>query len=190
MSQHTVPLDTSVHPRMLSGHPERRRAAARAGRWMLTFLAFPAGGLATDLIVGPVDAAPAAAAGGLLTGLVLGLVQAWGLGLRGRDVLGWVLVTGAALAVALPVATTVVGYGVGRSDLVVRGLVCGLAVGAAQCGFLRLRRLGGRRLRAVWPCLVAAAWAVAWAVTSSVGVRVGEQFSVFGSSGALVSRLP
>ena len=189
MSQHTDSLDTSLHPVAPSRHSGRRRAALRTGRWMLTFVAFPAGGLATDLIVGPVDAAPAAAAGGLLTGLVLGLVQAWGLGLHGRDALGWVLVTGAALAVALPVATTAVGYGVRRSDLVVQGLVCGFALGAAQGVFLRMRRLGGRWLPAVWPALVAAAWAVAWVVTSSVGVRVDEQFSVFGSSGALVATL-
>ena len=188
MSQHTAPLGTSVPSRMLSRRPDRRRAA-RAGRWMLTFVGFPAAGLATELIVGPLDTVPAAAAGGLLTGLILGLVQAWGLGLRTRDVLGWVLATGVALAVALPVATTITGYGVQRSDLVVQGLVCGLALGAAQSGFLWLRRLGGRRLRVAWPLVVAAAWAVAWLVTSSVGVRVDERFSVFGSSGAIVATL-
>ena len=52
-------------------------------RWLPTFLGFPLGGVAAELITGPVDTLLAALAGGLITGAVLGAVQAWGLRLRG-----------------------------------------------------------------------------------------------------------
>ena len=33
--------------------------------------------------------------------------------------------------------------------------------------------------------LLSAAWALGWTITTAVGVEVGEQFTVFGSSGAV-----
>ena len=64
----------------------------------------------------------------------------------------------------------------------VQGAICGLAVGAAQAVALG-RRAG--RLATLWPFALAALWALGWAITTVVGVEVDEQFTVFGSSGAV-----
>jgi len=37
----------------------------------------------------------------------------------------------------------------------------------------------------LWPVLLACAWALGWAVTAAVGVRLGNGWTVFGSTGAL-----
>ena len=37
-----------------------------------------------------------------------------------------------------------------------------------------------------WPPALGAIWAAGWAVTTSAGIKVDEQFTVFGSSGAIV----
>ena len=71
-------------------------------------------------------------------------------------------------------------------SLVIQGLVSGALVGAAQAAVL-LPRLGSIAL--VWPVALAGIWAVGWAVTTSAGIQVDEQFTVFGSSGALVVTL-
>jgi hypothetical protein len=63
-------------------HSSTRTWKQTALRWMPTFLGFPAGGLATNLIIGRVDNITAAITGGALSGAILGLVQA--LGLRHR----------------------------------------------------------------------------------------------------------
>jgi len=64
--------------------------------------------------------------------------------------------------------------------------VCGLAVGAAQAVALG-RRAG--RLATIWPFALAALWALGWAITTVIGVEVDEQFTVFGSSGAITVTL-
>lgn len=155
-----------------------------AARWMITFVGFPLGGLLASLVVGPVDSPMAAILGGLLTGLVLGAAQWWGLGSRNRpSALRWIAATSVGLAVGLGLGTALVGYGTTLGAIVVQGAVCGLAVGASQAFVLR-SRLG--RLALAWPPALAAVWAGGWAITTSVGVAVGDQFTVFGSSGALV----
>ena len=40
-----------------------------------------------------------------------------------------------------------------------------------------------------WAAVVCAAWAVAWSVTTSIGVDVERGYVVFGSSGAVVAAL-
>jgi hypothetical protein len=62
--------------------------------------------------------------------------------------------------------------------------ISGLAVGTAQA--LVLRHQLGRLLVLVWAPVLAAVWALGWFVTTSAGIRVEEQFIVFGASGALV----
>ena len=42
------------------------------------------------------------------------------------------------------------------------------------------------RAALAWPAALAAIWAVGWAVTYAFGIQVDEQFTVFGSSGAVV----
>jgi hypothetical protein len=66
---------------------------------------------------------------------------------------------------------------------VVQGAVCGLAVGTAQA--LALRHSLGR-IAFAWPAALAAIWALGWAVTYAAGIAVNDQFTVFGSSGAVV----
>ena len=75
-------------------------------------------------------------------------------------------------------------YRTGLADLIAQGAVTGLVVGAAQAAVL-LPRLG--RLTFVWPVVVSGVWAAGWAVTTAAGIRVDEQFTVFGSSGAIVA---
>ena len=151
-------------------------------RWLPTFLGFPLGGLAAELIAGPVDTLLAALAGGAITGAVLGAVQGWGLRLRAPDARNWVIATALGLSAGLTVGASAVGFGTSTGDLVVQGAFCGLAVGAAQSVVLH-GVLG--RSAALWPPALGAAWALGWAITSSIGVDVETQYTVFGSSGAL-----
>ena len=151
-------------------------------RWMLSFAGFPLGGFAAMVIVGPVDSLGSAVAGGLLTGLVLGAVQAWALRLGGRTGTFWALATAAGLAVGLSVGAAAVGFGTDLVDLQLQGAVSGAAVGTAQAVLLWPRT---GRWALVWPVYLAAAWVAGWSVTTEIGVAVGEQFTVFGSAGAV-----
>ena len=163
-----------------TGAPWRRSAL----RWMATFVGFPLGGLAAALLAGPLDNLPAALVGGLITGSVVGAAQSWRMGGNGPPARQWVAATALGLMVGLGVAAPSVGYGTGRAALVVQGAICGLVVGAAQAWALRTR-LG--TLALAWPPTVAVAWALGWAITTSAGIHVDEQFYVFGASGALVA---
>lgn len=173
----TTPIGPPAAP------PARRSRARTVARWLATFTGFPLGGLTASLVVGPVDGLVAAVAGGLITGVILGAVQSWGLGRVGSSPRRWVAATGLGLMVGLGVSAPLVGYGTSAADLAVQGAVCGLAVGAAQAVVVR-PRLG--RLALVWPAWVAGAWALGWAVTTAIGVQVEDQFTVFGSSGAVI----
>ena len=152
-------------------------------RWLPTFAGFPLGGLAAELLAGPVDGIAPALAGGAITGAVLGAVQAWGLRPGGPPPARWIAATTAGLAVGLGVGSAVVGYGTSLGDLVVQGAICGLAIGIAQALLLP------RRVASLWAPALSALWALGWAITSSVGVDVETQYTVFGSSGAVVVTL-
>jgi hypothetical protein len=171
-----------------------RSPARTVGRWLVSFAGFPLGGLAAMTLVGPVDSVGNAIAGGFLTGLIVGGVQAWSLRADRRAGVAWALATALGLAVGLAVGAVLVGFGTGLAELAVQGLVSGGAVGAAQAGVLVLRGRDPRRgdrgavslgHAVAWPVYLAAAWALGWIVTTSIGVRVDEQFTVFGSAGAL-----
>lgn len=151
-------------------------------RWLVSFTGFPLGGLAAMTIVGPVDALGAAVVGGLLTGLVLGAVQAWALRLPRRTGLFWTLATAAGLSLGLAAGASAVGFATGLADLQLQGAVTGAAVGTTQAVLL-WPRIG--RWALAWPVYLAAAWATGWTVTTLIGVAVGEQFTVFGSAGAV-----
>jgi hypothetical protein len=166
---------------------QRPRRWQRSGlRWLVTFAGFPLGGLLAELIVGPVDGVGAAVAGGALTGLVLGAVQAWALATERLVPEAWIGATAAGFAIGLGIGAAAVGYGTSAGDLAIQGAICGLAVGAAQALVLR-RRLGP--LAFAWPPALAAIWALGWTVTTAIGVDVESQYTVFGSSGALVVTL-
>ena len=171
--------DVQITTAVQSRRPSTLRASAR---WMVTFTGFPLGGFAALVVAGPIDAAGPAVIGGALTGAVLGAVQWWGAG-RGLPARSWILATAVGLSIGLTIGASAVDFATDLGSLVVQGAVCGLAVGLAQ-GVALHRRLG--RLALVWPMFLAASWAAGWAITTSIGVRVEEQFTVFGSAGAIV----
>lgn len=160
--------------------PSTRRTVAR---WMVSFVGFPLGGLTAVVLSGPVDSVVAAVLGGLLTGTILGAAQA--LAMR-SDILAWVLATAVGLATGLAVGAAVVDFRTGLGDLVLQGAISGLGVGAAQA-FVLVRRTGP--VAFLWPAYLAAAWSIGWAVTTSIGVQVEDQFTVFGAAGAVTVTL-
>jgi hypothetical protein len=151
--------------------------------WLLSFLGFPLGGFLAELLFGPVDGPLPAVLGGLITGAVLGAVQAWALGRNRLAPVAWIVATAIGLAVGLSIGAAAVGYESTLTALAIQGVVCGAAVGAAQAVVL-WPRLGRPAL--AWPVALAAVWALGWTITTSIGVLVNEQFTVFGSSGAIV----
>jgi hypothetical protein len=155
-------------------------------RWMVSFAGFPLGGFLAMLLVGPVDSTARAIAGGLVTGAVLGAIQAWSMRADRRHAMAWVVTTAAGLSVGLAVGATLVDFGISLGDLAVQGAISGLAVGAAQT-FSLFPRVG--RIAFAWPVYLAAAWAAGWVVTTSVGVQVEDQFTVFGAGGAVTVTL-
>ena len=150
--------------------------------WMLAFLGFPLGGLLAILVVGSIGGVPSAAFAGVLAGAVIGTAQF--LTLRGRLGVGpgWIVATAVGLGLGDAVGSALTGAGTGMVSLVVTGIAAGAAVGGLQWALLR-RRVAAAIL---WPPVVAAAWAIGWSVTRSIGVDVERSYAVFGSSGALV----
>jgi len=163
-------------------HTDRALSPRAAGRWMVTFAGFPIGGYLSYLVTGRVDSLLPALLGGLVTGAVLGAVQAWGLGRNRPPVVSWIVATALGLMVGLGLGSALVDHDTSLSALVTQGAVTGLVVGLAQ-GIVLLPRLG--RLAIAWPAFLAVAWAAGWAVTTSIGIDVDQQFTVFGSGGAL-----
>ena len=172
--------DLAINPSPRTSTATWRRSTLR---WLVTFIGFPLGGFAADVLTGPVDGLRAALLGGLITGTILGAVQAWGFG-PGRPSAGrWIVATAIGLMAGLGIGAAAVDYRTSLSALVVQGAICGIAVGAGQAVVL-WGRLG--RLALAWPLALGAIWAAGWAVTTSIGVQVDDQFTVFGSSGAIV----
>lgn len=154
----------------------------RTAGWVGTFIGFPLSGLAASILVGPVNSGLTAIVGGLLTGAVLGAVQAVGLGLRGTAILRWITATSVGLSAGLGIGASAVGFATSLQDLLVQGAMSGLFVGVSQA--LLLRRSVGP-LALWWPPTLAAFWAIGWFITTSVGVQVDEQWTVFGAAGAI-----
>lgn len=146
-------------------------------RWLPTFLAYPAGGLLAITTIGAADTPARAAAGGLLAGAVLGAAQ-W-LALRGPS-RRWIGATALALAAGSAAAVAITDGSTATADLVLQGAIAGTVVGAAQAPLLRLP---------LWAPAVGGAWALAWLITSSIGVDVERGYVLFGSSGAVTATL-
>jgi hypothetical protein len=105
---------------------------------------------------------------------------------EGASFLRWIAATAVGLSVGLGIGSTAVGFATSLQALVVQGAISGLAVGAAQAVVLH-HRLGALALG--WPPALAAFWAIGWFITTSVGVQVEEQFTVFGAAGAITVTL-
>ena len=151
-------------------------------RWMPTFLGFPAGGFAAE-IVGRVDSPGPAIAGGAIAGAILGFAQWLGMRRGGPSPIAWIIATAVGFAVGLGAGAAAVGYDTNVGALATQGLICGAVVGAAQAAVL-YRKLG--RIVLAWPVVLAALWALGWTITSSAGIDVEAQYTTFGASGALV----
>jgi hypothetical protein len=153
--------------------------------WIAAFLGFPIGGALTKLLVCAVDSPVRAALAGLLTGAMIGSAQ-W---LVLRPVLAldlrWPLFTAAAMAVGLTIAHIVGGTETSGNSLLIRAVITGLVIGLAQ--WLLLRDLVP--MSGWWIVVIGAAWAVAWTVTRAIGVDMAQNWSVFGSSGAIVFQI-
>jgi len=175
-------ISTTVAPAVTTHRPWPRVAL----RWMISFLGFPLGGYLAFVLIGPVESFGAALGGGLLTGAVLGAVQVWSMGAASPRPTAWIAATGLGLMAGLGLGSWLVDYQSDIGSLMVQGLVSGALVGAAQAAVL-LPRLGAIVL--LWPVALGGIWAAGWAVTTSAGIQVEEQFTVFGSSGALVVAL-
>ena len=171
--------------------PATRRAQPREtrrtiGRWTVSFAGYPLGGYAAFLLTGRVDSPGPALAGGLLTGAILGAIQVWAIGQARPRALAWILATAVGLMAGVAVGAALVDYQTDLGSLVVQGAVGGALVGIAQAVVL-MPRLGA--LAFVWPPFLSATFAIGWAVTTSAGIDVDQQFTIFGSSGALVATL-
>jgi hypothetical protein len=163
--------------------PTRSRTmSAIAVRWMPTFLGFPAGGFVAE-IVGRVDSPAPAIAGGAITGAILGFVQWIGMRRTGPSPLAWIIATACGFAVGLGIGAATVRYRTDLGSLVTQGVICGAVVGVAQAAVLH-RVLG--RIAVLWPAATAGSWGLGWATTSTAGIDVDAQYTVFGSSGALL----
>jgi len=77
-----------------------------------------------------------------------------------------------------------VDYQTDLGSLAVQGAVTGGLVGVAQTVALT-PRLGVMAL--AWPVFLSGTFAVGWATTTTAGIDVDQQFTIFGSSGALVA---
>ena len=143
--------------------------------WTVSFVSFPIGGVAAGLIAGPVDSVWPAALSGVITGAVIGAGQSL-LSRRRLDWRRWIPASAAGMGVGLTAGAALVGYRTTLADLVVMGAVTGLALGVAQAAVLR---------RWIWAAAMPLLWALGWTVTTVAGVDVGNQFSVFGSTGAI-----
>lgn len=148
--------------------------------WTVGFVAFPIGGVAGTAVVGRVDSAVAALLGGAVTGLVIGAGQAL-VSLRRLDFRRWIPATGIGMSLGLLLGAAAVGYRTGLADLALMGALTGLVLGVAQAVALPNRT----RLRWVWAAALPVLWALGWVVTTLGGIAVDEQFTVFGSYGAV-----
>jgi hypothetical protein len=180
--KHMSNLDTATH-KVSTPRPTRRRTVLR---WLVSFTGFPLGGLAAIILTGPVDHLTAALAGGLVTGVILGASQAWALGPTRVRAASWIAATSAGVMTGLALGASVVDYHTDLASLAVQGAITGAAVGAAQAIVL-LPRLGAPALS--WPVFLAGVWAAGWAITTLGGIQVDEQFTVFGSFGAITATL-
>ena len=161
--------------------------------WLLTFLGFPLGGLPA-IALGGVDDVASAILGGAAAGLVIGAAQGLALSrlalvrVNARRpprqlVLRWSLLSGLGLSLGLAAGSAAVGYDTSGADLLVQGLLSGLGIGTAQ--LWAGRPWLGTPTVLGWAVAVTLLWPLAWTVTRLAGVSVGDQFAVFGASGAL-----
>ena len=90
--------------------------------------------------------------------------------------------TAVGQAVGLTAGATLVGYRTGLQDLAIQGAITGLGVGILQALVLRPHVATWFW----WAIAMPPLWALGWVVTTAAGIRVDQQFTNFGASGAIV----
>jgi hypothetical protein len=147
----------------------------------LSLLGIPLAGYLGWGVAGHVDGVIPALIGGALTGAGIGFAQ-WLVLRRSLGVgLEWIVATSVGLAVGLAIGAAVVGYETTTSQLVIMGAIQGAFVGIAQGMVLRSKF----SLWHVWMVAMPVFFSIAWVVTDVV-IDSGQQFTVFGASGAVV----
>jgi hypothetical protein len=81
----------------------------------------------------------------------------------------------------LTIGAAVVGYETNMSSLSVMGAISGAAVGLVQGPLLRTKF----SLWLVWMIAMPVMWTIGWLVTDAGGIRVSNQFTVFGAYGSI-----
>jgi hypothetical protein len=161
-----------------------------AGRWFwpawgAAFLGMPIGGAAATLLVGPIESVGAAFIAGAVGGAVIGAAQ-W-LVLRRRLALSalWVPVTAGGMALGMVLGQVLLGHDTAMQPLLLRALIVGAVIGAAQAAMLQ-RVLP---MSAIWAVVVTLGWPLAWAVSVAIGLDLTWNWAVFGASGAVMFQL-
>jgi hypothetical protein len=151
-------------------------------KWVAVFLAFMIGGFVGRLIANPADGFVFAFITAAVAGAIIGLGQWLALG---RDVpaVRWVGATAIGLGVSFVIVQAL--GATSNSAATIIGAVTGLGVGIAQ-SLVRSHRIPPA---AVWIPTMTVAWAIAWVVTTSIGVQASAGWPVVGLSGALVAQL-
>ena len=150
--------------------------------WMLAFLGIPVGGYIAFELVGPVEGVVSGAMAGALAGVVIGAAQ-WLVLRRFMDVgMAWVVATAVGVATGDALGAWLTAAGTEIRDLLVVGLVTGVAVGFSQWMLLK----GHVPAANLWVPVATAAWPVGWAVTWAAGIDVERGYAMFSASGALV----
>jgi hypothetical protein len=147
----------------------------------LCLLGIPLAGYLGWGVAGHVDSVMPALIGGALTGAGVGFAQ-W-LMLRRNLRVGpeWIAATSVGLAVGLAIGAIVVGYETTTSQLAIMGAIQGAFVGIAQGMVLRHKF----SLWHLWMVAMPLFFSIGWVVTDVV-IDSGQQFTVFGASGAVV----
>jgi hypothetical protein len=172
---------------MPSHHTPSARRPFPGWEWVAVALAFPVAGYIGRQISGPIDTVAAGLIGGAITGAGLAAVQWWAAkGTLGRAA-PWISSGAAGYAVGLAAGAALVGYDTDLGSLALMGLVSGASLGAAQG--LVLARQGQRGLAAAWAAAMPVLFALGWISSTTIGVKVEDQFTVFGAAGALVFML-
>jgi hypothetical protein len=172
-------MDPPGDRRVSTGHARRSFTGRDALVWAATLLVFPLSGLAGRAVAGPVASVSSAVVAGVVAGLVLGAGQWLALRRFGADV-RWIAATAVGLGAGLGLAYAIFGYGDTRGDLAVVGAVSGLGIGIAQWWALRDLVDGS----VAWIPATAAAWALGWTVTITIGVDPDDRWANFGLSGS------
>ena len=148
--------------------------------WTACFLSFPAAGVAAGATAGRVDSLASALVAGLITGAVIGVGQSLASSRR-LDPRRWIPATTAGTGLGLALGAWAADYDTSLSGLATMGALTGLVLGSAQALALPVPA----RHRAGWAALISALWSLGWTITTLAGVDVAQQFSVFGSTGAI-----